>query len=153
MYHPSNTLCVHASGCVQVCVCMCLIVHGHACMRRGSWRREILFVFMHPCVHACLCMCVCVYTCMFTHIDGRRVFGSYDSNGVVNWNRNNEEMHRYTMSFVYMKWILAGPAPMSIALPGPAAVSIALPIASFLCKRSNGLLRVKRKHVVCGLGR
>ena len=110
---------------------------------------------IHASVCACVFVyaCVCVCTCMFAHVDGRRVFGSYDSNSVVNWNRNNEEMHRYTMSFVCMKWILAGPAPMSIALPGPAAVSIALPIASFLCKRSNGLLRVKRKHVVCGLGR
>ena len=83
-------------------------------------------------------MCVCTY--IFAHIDGRRVFGSYDSNGVVNWNRNNEEMHRYIMNFVYMKWILAGPVPMSIALLGPATVSIALPIASLLCKHSNSLL-------------
>ena len=44
------------------------------------------------------------------------------------------------MNFVYMKWILAGPVPMSIALLGPATVSIALPIASLLCNHSNSLL-------------
>ena len=76
---------------------------------------------------------------MFARVDGR-VFGSYNSNSVVTWHRNNEEMHRYIMNFVYMKLILAGPVPMSIALLGPTTVSIALPIASLLCKHSNSLL-------------
>ena len=152
--------CVWVCACVRMYVCMCARACLHTLMVVASAR--ITTTVCRPnnkysscsCVCVCMrvCVCVCVCTCMFAHVDGR-VFGSYDSNSVVNWNRNNEEMHRYTMSFVCMKWILAGPAPMSIALPGPAAVSIALPIASFLCKRSNGLLRVKRKHVVCGLGR
>ena len=53
-----------------------------------------------------------------------------------------KEMHRYTMSFVCMKWILAGQAPMSIALPGTTAVSIARPIASFLCLMVRALLQI-----------
>ena len=36
------------------------------------------------------------------NIDGR-VFGSQNSKSVMNWNRNNEEMHKYTMSFVCIK--------------------------------------------------
>ena len=119
---------MYVSHCARACL--------HASRVMAS--RNTLRIHASVCARVFVYVCVC--TCMFTHIDGRRVFGSYDSNGVVNWNRNNEEMHRYIMNFVYMKWILAGPVPMSIALLGPATVSIALPIASLLCKHSNSLL-------------
>ena len=62
--------------------------------------------------------------------------------GLVIWHPNYEGMHMYSMGLFYIPRIWLGPAAMSIALPGPAAMSIALPIASFLSKRSHGLLRV-----------
>ena len=99
---------------------------------------------MRLCVHAYLCMRVCVCAGAYSRTSMVVVFSDPMTAtvwliGIVTLRK---EMHRYTMSSVCMKWILAGQAPMSIALPGTTAVSIARPIASFLCLMVRALLQI-----------
>ena len=118
--------------------------------RCWSWLQEKLVVFMRLCVHAYSCMrvcvCVCVRVCARTYSRTSMVVVFSDPLTPTVWLIGivtlRKEMHRYTMSSVCMKWILAGQAPMSIALPGTTAVSIARPIASFLCLMVRALLQI-----------
>ena len=66
-----------------------LVVASRKTRRIHASVRACTFVYARVCVCVCVCTCVCTY--IFAHVDGRRVFGSFDSNSVVNWNRNTEK--------------------------------------------------------------
>ena len=107
---------------------------------------------IHASVRACIfvyarvCVCMCVRVCAREYSRTSMVVVCSDPLTATVWLIGivtlRKEMHRYTMSSVCMKWILAGQAPMSIALPGTTAVSIARPIASFLCLMVRALLQI-----------
>ena len=63
----------------------------HTLMVVASRKTHRIHASVCACVFVYACVCVCVCTCLFAHVDGRRVFGSFDSNSVVNWNRNTEK--------------------------------------------------------------